>query len=340
MTDEFANRREMKIEFSRKPAISLRSMIRKLPAALFIYYVLGVVCGYLSSLHWLFEFSSHFRLQQFWLGLAFSITFILMRMRWPAVASAGIAALIGVQSLLPWYIQPPVTGQPTRTVRFLYANVWFRNTNHRAVIDLIRKENPDVIIGQEITRAWMEALRPLKAAYPHGMDLPVESPQGVVVLSRIPLSMIENVKIRSYNGPTIHAALDLDGSRVDLVTAHLAAPMSRRHVEARNEQMREMAAYLASLESPKILIGDLNCTMWSPGYAPIGNITDMFNARKGVGILATWPVNDILPGIPIDHCIVSRDIVVRSARVLPGIGSDHYPTIYDLDIPTSAHSAR
>ncbi len=327
----------MKIEFSRKPAISFSSMIRKLPAALFIYYLLSVVCGYLGSLHWLFEFSSHFRLQQFWLGLAFSITFILMRMRWPAVVSAGIAALIGVQSLLPWYIPPPVTGRPTRTVRFLYANVWFRNTNHRAVIDLIRQENPDVIIGQEITPAWMEALRPLKADYPYGMDLPIETPQGIAVLSRIPLSMIENVKIRSYNGPTIHAALDLDGSRVDLVTAHLAAPMSRRHVEARNEQMREMASYLTRLGSPKILIGDLNCSMWSAGYAPIEEVTGMVNARKGFGILISWPTMWYFPGAPIDHCLVSSEIGVKNVRVGPHIGSDHYPMIFDLEIPISAN---
>ncbi len=324
-------------EVARKPLITISagSMAWKLPMALFIYFLLSVICGYLGAVHWLFEYLSHFRLQQFWLGLAFSVTFILMKMRWPAVVASGIAVLIGVQSLLPWYIPRQVASADSKTVRFLYINVWLRNTNHQAGIDLIRRENPDVIIGQEITPAWMEALRPLKAEYPYGMDLPIESPQGIALLSRVPLALVENVKIRSYNGPTIHAVLELDRKKVNLVTAHLAAPVSKRHVEAGSEQMRAMAEYLAGLGSPKILIGDLNCSMWSPGYAPIEEVTGMINARRGKGILATWPVVGFLPGIPIDHCIVSRDIGVSSARVGPGIGSDHYPIVYDLMIPIS-----
>lgn len=290
----------------------------------------------MGAVHWLFEYLSHFRLQQFWLGVVFTITFIIIKRRGPAVVAAGIALLIGVQSLLPWYIPRHVVSADFKTVRFLYANVWFKNTNHQAVTDLIRSENPDVIIGQEITQAWMEALRPLKADYPHGMDLPIESPQGIMLLSRVPLALVENVRIRSYNGPTIHAVLDLDGRKVDLVTAHLAAPMSKRHVEARNEQMRAMAEYLAGLGSPKILIGDLNCSMWSHGYAPIEDATGMINARKGFGILSSWPTMWYFPGVPIDHCLVSSEIGVKTVIAGPHIGSDHYPMVFDLEIPILA----
>ena len=37
--------------------------------------------------------------------------------------------------------------------------------------------------------------------------------------------------------------------------------------------------------------------------------------------------------IPIDHCLISRDITVSNLYVGPDLGSDHLPLVADLHIP-------
>jgi len=39
-----------------------------------------------------------------------------------------------------------------------------------------------------------------------------------------------------------------------------------------------------------------------------------------------------LLGIPIDHCLVSPEIIVTKRSVGPSVGSDHYPVIIDFSI--------
>ena len=63
--------------------------------------------------------------------------------------------------------------------------------------------------------------------------------------------------------------------------------------------------------------------------------TGLDNARKGFGLLPTWPAFMPWPflRIPIDHCLVSPDIRVIRMRTGRTIGSDHLPIIVDMAIP-------
>ena len=60
----------------------------------------------------------------------------------------------------------------------------------------------------------------------------------------------------------------------------------------------------------------------------------MSDGRRGFGIKATWP--SILGpfGIPIDHCLVSDDVIVEDFRLGPSAGSDHRAVVVDLVIRT------
>ena len=82
-----------------------------------------------------------------------------------------------------------------------------------------------------------------------------------------------------------------------------------------------------------ILIGDLNTTMWSPWFGRLCAKSGLSSVRRGFGVLPSWPAP--LPAflrIPIDHCLVSDDLVVTGCRLGSPAGSDHLPLIVDLAV--------
>jgi endonuclease/exonuclease/phosphatase (EEP) superfamily protein YafD len=94
------------------------------------------------------------------------------------------------------------------------------------------------------------------------------------------------------------------------------------------------AACLQDLPEPKICIGDLNTSLWSPFYRGFRKQTKLVNVREGIGLLPSWPT---FMGfgwlmIPIDHCLVSDDICVIMVQTVEPIGSDHLPLIVELEI--------
>jgi endonuclease/exonuclease/phosphatase (EEP) superfamily protein YafD len=105
------------------------------------------------------------------------------------------------------------------------------------------------------------------------------------------------------------------------LSAHILCHRSNRPIFIPgNLQLDGVGQYLQSLESPKLLLGDLNITMWSPYYQQLTRKTGLKNARDGFGILPSWPTSShrrpFLNGlismlaIPIDHCLLSPDLSV------------------------------
>ena len=89
---------------------------------------------------------------------------------------------------------------------------------------------------------------------------------------------------------------------------------------------------MADIEGPKLLIGDLNISMWSHLYDDFETATGMTNTRRGFGAIPTWPQQLPFGRIPIDHCLVSTHFAVVDTRRGPAIGSDHLPLIVDLSL--------
>jgi endonuclease/exonuclease/phosphatase (EEP) superfamily protein YafD len=128
--------------------------------------------------------------------------------------------------------------------------------------------------------------------------------------------------------------LSANGAPVSIVATHPMHPLSPANFAARNEQLEAVAAFAGDLDGPVVLIGDLNVTMWSPWYRHLRTQGRLTNARRGFGVLASWPT--FLPPImrlPIDHCLVSDDLVVADCRLGPDFGSDHLPLIVDVAVP-------
>jgi endonuclease/exonuclease/phosphatase (EEP) superfamily protein YafD len=191
-----------------------------------------------------------------------------------------------------------------------------------------------VLVLQEVDERWMAALAPLLGEYSYAAARPRQDPFGIAVLSRIPIQAGECLHLGEASRPTAVVEVTVGGAAVSIVATHPKNPLSPHGFALRNDQLEAVADLARGRTRPLVLIGDLNVTMWSPWYRRLCDETGLVSARRGFGVLASWPT--FLPSImrlPIDHCLVSEGVVVADCRLGPEFGSDHRPLIVDLAVP-------
>jgi endonuclease/exonuclease/phosphatase (EEP) superfamily protein YafD len=252
----------------------------------------------------------------------------------PAVACVALAAL-ALAPVVPWYFgADPGAGDPARPwVRLFVSNVYHSNRGHEQLLDLVERENPDVIGLLEVNAQWLRELKPLRARYPHHYEVPGELHVGLALYSRLPLEHARALRLPGDGStPAIAATLAAPGSDVEIVLAHPMAPVGAQYMRQRNMQIAALAKHAAAAQGPLVLAGDLNLTMWNDAYRPLVEVGGLHNARKGHGISPSWPALGPI-GVPIDHILATRDVSLRNFRVLSGIGSDHYPVTAEFSAP-------
>jgi endonuclease/exonuclease/phosphatase (EEP) superfamily protein YafD len=313
-----------------------RRLLLGLPKAVLVYIVIFTIAAYLARSHRFFELTAHFRLQYLVGSIIVAATLAAWR-AWRAAAIALISATLNAVTVLPLYFPPETAAiaAPERSLRLLLSNVLTANTQRAALIDLARAERPDLLILQEVSAEWLKDLDVLRDQLPHSIAEPRDDNFGIAVYSRIPFVEAKIVAPLDATLPGILAKVNLNGQTVSILTTHTVPPTGGHELFLlRNAQLREAAKTMRQLPEPKILIGDLNTTVWSPYFSQLVEESGLRDTRRGFGVVPTWPANFLTPlmRIPIDHCLVSRDIRVVSIRAGRRIGSDHLPLIVDLGI--------
>ena len=291
------------------------------------------LAGYLGRAHRLLELTSHFKAQYLAVSLCCLVALLLWRdRRWSLVAL--LSTVINSAAILPWYWGKSAapSGAQANHVRLLLSNVLTSNQQSARLIELVHSEQPDVLILQEVNGRWMQALKPLDDSFPYAKAIPRDDNFGIAVLSRLPLRARE-MTLGNSGVPSIVADLKIAGRDISLIATHPLPPGSQETFEQRNAQLASLASLARHSAAPIILVGDLNVTMWSPFYAALIRDSGLVNARKGFGVLPTWPAQLPLWRIPLDHCLTSADIKVADIRVGQAIGSDHLPLIVELALP-------
>ncbi len=220
------------------------------------------------------------------------------------------------------------------SLKLMHANVCHANTEHGAFIAWIKREETDVVIVQEVDDVWDGALTQLHDTYPFFETQPRPGGSGMSLYSRIAFERLPFASPEGAVRPGILVKLKLGGVAVSLLSIHPRAPIKRGHFERRNAMLAAAAEFLQNLPAPKICVGDLNTSLWSPYYYSFVRQTGLINARKGFGLLPSWPTFMIFGWamIPIDHCLVSDEIRVIRAKTGEKIGSDHLPLVIELEI--------
>jgi len=312
----------------RLPRLLLRGTVCILIAA--------IAAGFGDRLHPMLDLASNFQLQYCVIALTCAVALWLLRSRrWSAVA--GLCAVAPAVALAPWYVPqslpPDVNERPI--LRVMQFNILEPNTQYGEVIAEVLRHNVDVVVFQEVDKFWHDELEQLADTLPHSVFQPAGSLRGNLVRSRHPLSnVVFEPSIGQENAPSLSATVHVDQQAVSLLIVHTVPPHDVQFSDKRNRELQRLAQRARELPKPIVVIGDFNTGMWSPHYRQFERVSELHNARRGFGIVNTFPMDGYaMLRVPLDHCFVSSDIAVLDFKRGRPCGSDHAPIIAELALP-------
>jgi endonuclease/exonuclease/phosphatase (EEP) superfamily protein YafD len=289
------------------------------------------IFGFLGKFWWFFDLFSHFRVQ--YLGGLCVLSFLLLLTKRRNIAFVFLLfAGINLSIVLPLYFgQQNSIPLGESVLKALLINVNTRFGDVRRVIQVVGDFDPDIIVLEEINSQWVTDLKSLSESYPYSKIQPREDNFGIGIFSKVPMKSSEIEYIGQALVPSIVAVFEYDQTCFKVIAAHPLPPDGAEYSRYRNDQLEKLGNYVDP-SLPVMLLGDLNVTPWNHYFQKLLNSTCLKDSSQGYGIQPTWPSNNPLLLIPLDHCLHSQEIKILQRRIGPNVGSDHYPLMIDFVI--------
>ena len=314
--------------------LSFRAALTTL--AVFFSLVIFVIFAFsLAARHFLLaELVGSFRTQLAVLLLICGCCLLLLRQKiigW-AITLISLWQLLALASIFLPTTQPPAGADH---LKIMSMNVWGDNLEYQQVIDHVNDVSPDVLLIIEYSNQWNQELQALHSSYPYRLSQPRWHGYGIALFSKRPLenSEVWQLTADQTDVPALTAEVKVGGRNVRLAGLHTMSPTNSQRLDLRNTQMKQIANYLSDSTEPTILVGDFNCTPWSPYFKDLLKTFGYRDSRQGQGYLASWNLETpALFWIPIDHGLVSNEIHVHRRSVGTACGSDHRPMILEVSV--------
>lgn len=314
-------------EFRENP---FQAISNRLKIVVLLIYV-TTFSGYLGDIHRLFELTSHFKV--YYLVASFVLLILLVIVKQPLWALAvGVTLAVNTFEVAPWFLassnNPDEASKPPYRVAVI--NVLTSNNRYSELIEQLNSLDPDILVLQEIDKTWSKQLDPLRALYPHRKGITRSDNFGISLFSKYEM---KNARIEYYQArpvPLVRSLIEFPEGTVDFLAVHTLPPANSEVMRIRDNQLMEIADWVKSSTYPVLAAGDLNTSMWSPVYKRFETAAKISNARKGFGVLPTWPAMYAPFMVPIDHILYGEGIVMTGCWTGESFGSDHLPLIADF----------
>lgn len=286
---------------------------------------------------YLLEMCTHFRVQ-YALAATLCALLLVVLHSWKLLPLALCCAVFNWAHVLPYYSANARPARPSSSiqVKLMLANVLGSNRDYEALAASVAESEADVLVLQEFTEGWRANVEGLGARYPYSKLVPRPGGSGLALFSRYPLAGAEVLQLDASTHPALIARLDVEGTTLTVLSMHPPTPVRADKFANRNEQFARAAAIMRATEGPKLLIGDLNTTMWSPFFQDLVESSGLRDARLGFGLRPSWPVPLPAPlQIPIDQCLVGEGVAVERLRTGRRTGSDHRPLLVDVSFEST-----
>jgi endonuclease/exonuclease/phosphatase (EEP) superfamily protein YafD len=246
----------------------------------------------------------------------------------PAVALAALAAAIisfcGAREMFA-----PASPQiARRDARIVWANLFDRRDAFERVMALAARESADLVLVAELPDMPHADIERISGPFMHHAGRPNLHRTKVAAFSRTPIQRI-HVLAANAKRPGLCLIIETPSGALVVAGIHPSVPATPAMTRGRAVSIGEAFALADSSDGPIVLVGDFNTPPWSETLraAERGDVW----RRARLGPVSTWSAPLPILGLPIDHAFGAHGARV-SARLGPGIGSDHMPLIVDVSL--------
>lgn len=211
----------------------------------------------------------------------------------------------------------------------MLVNVLSHNEQKQLLHDEIERNDPHLLVLEELDSAWLASLAWLHKTYPHHIVETREDNFGIGLWSKTPFIKAQIDNIGPANVPSIFATAVIDSQEVQLIATHPVPPAGKTGTLWRDKQLEELAKKVDTA-TPTILIGDLNTSCWGSSFKRLLKDSGLRNSSIGFGFQQTWPAGKTILFTAIDHMLHSKEIIIVDRTIGNEIGSDHLPLIVDF----------
>lgn len=285
-----------------------------------------------APLGWPFELFAHFRWQLVAAGLALLIASMGLRKPWMVGLALASLALQAVPLLLVQRSHAAASPAECTGSEITVAtvNLQFDSPGHEAAIAWLQRNPADIVVLQEVTQGWVDALAKADLPYPYASVAPREDPYGIALLSRWPMADVKAIDFAGDGLPSVVGVVRVDRTSLQVIGLHTHWPVLPGLLQSRDRALDGAARLAAEAQIDSVLLGDLNLTPYAPAFARLleqSGLRDAFAERLW---RPTWQAGLLPVALPIDHVLVPVTSCVVRAEIGPSIGSDHRPVLVTL----------
>ncbi len=288
-----------------------------------IMLLAGIVFGFFSFVHPLFDSFSHFRIHfmvifMILLGILLPISSLKVRYMIMATIVCFVAYLwdIAYQSSPK---VPLISCQ--KTLKMMQFNLRFDNTHLDQLGAYLQKESIDIATFQEVTYRHKATIEALKEHYPYQAYCEFATVGGEMIISKYPFTHQGHCLEKEG---LLWQEIDAHQKIFTLVSLHLHWP----YPFSQAEQIKLFSQELEQIHTPIIVAGDFNAAPWSFAVEQLAKASHSsviegvrWSIKLNTPMIPTW--------LPIDHILISK-FDTQKIYVGEDLGSDHRPIVATL----------
>jgi hypothetical protein len=304
-------------------------------AALFVLFasclltLISLVPVQQEPFHWVFWIANQFRFQYLLIELFGLIGLVVAYRKVNLISLLVVICLcLNAAIILPYYAVrgsdvSPKPGKKAFTL--LLSNVGFI-VDYQPLIHYIHTVKPDILCIVELDPPLrnMLSMAGFKKEYPFRY---IDDGSQLGLYSKLPIVKAALEPPDSLVGPSLNSVLKAGKDQFNLVLSHPVVPYSATALGKQERQFRKWGRTWRNRANSLLIVGDMNSAPWSPEFQAMLRQTGLRDSARGFGIQPSWPANDPILGLPIDHFLIGPNFQVLDRAIGPQVGSDHRPVL-------------